>query len=61
MDTPAERLPGLLGTQRSGKIAELRIESGILGIVGSAFCFFFIRRHLRRFRLFRISALRVGR
>ena len=48
------------GTLRGGKMAELRIESGILRIHGSAFCFLSPPPLLRRFRVFVIAALGVG-
>ena len=59
--TPAESPPGPHGTLRSGKMAELRIECGILWIPVAAFCFSSPVANLRRFRAFRISALVVGR
>ena len=34
MSTPAESLPGPRGTLRGGRIAEFRLETGILGIRG---------------------------
>ena len=49
------------GKLRSGKMAELRIECGILWIPVAAFCFSSPVANLRRFRAFRISALVVGR
>ena len=39
MDTPAELPPAPHGALRNGKITVLRIESGILGVRGSAFSF----------------------
>ena len=44
MATPAECLlepTELRGTLRNGKMAELRLESGILGITAASFCFSF--------------------
>ena len=46
---------------RSGRIGELRVESGILRIRGSEFRLAFCVAHPRRFRLFIISALGIGR
>ena len=43
MSPPAVSLPGPRGTLRGGKTAELRLESGILGVPGSAYCFFLRR------------------
>ena len=60
MAAPSGRLPTPHGTLRKGKMAELRISSGILGIPGSAFCFLTSPPLLRRFRVCIISALAVG-
>ena len=60
MATPEERPPEPHGTPRSGKIWELRIESGILRIPGSSFRFSVCVTHPRWFRFFRISVLGVG-
>ena len=60
---PAELLPEPHGTPRNAtdrKMAELRIKSGIFRILGSAFSLLSSPTHLRRFRVFRISALGVG-
>ena len=48
------------GTPRNDRMAELRIESGIFGIPGSAFCFLSSYPLLRRFRVFSIAALGDG-
>ena len=53
--------PGPHGTLRNGKMAELRLESGIFGIAGSALCFLSSPPRLRRFRVFSIAALGVWR
>ena len=42
-------------------MAALRIDSGIPWAPVSAFCFPFFAKHLRRFRVFTISAFSVGR
>ena len=57
---PVGRLPEPHGTLRSGKMAELRIESGILAVSGSFFCFPVLAAHLRRYRVFRVSAFGFG-
>ena len=49
------------GTLRNGKISELRLEPGILGIPGQAFCIHCAANHLRRFRVFSVSASGIGR
>ena len=63
MANPAERPRNPTephGKPRNGKIGKLRLESGILWIPGSAFCFSLFAAHPRWFRLFRISALGFG-
>ena len=63
MATPrnASRAPTEIhGTLRNGKMAELRIDSGILGILGPPFCFPPLPPRLGRFRVFSVSALGVG-
>ena len=56
---PSERPPEPNGTLRNGKLVELRPESGILGILGAAFCFLSTSPRLRRFRVFIVSALGI--
>ena len=61
MPAPTERPPGARGTLRGGKMAELRLGSGILRIPGAELCFLSSSPHLRRFRVFSAAALGVGR